>query len=222
MDKIPDYNVLKNKNLREIALIIARREKLSFKELSLEVNVPPSTLQYRLHRLVNKSILEKLSRGRYTLAYKTPLGFLSSKTPKAYLGLLGLRQEHKEPEWITALNLLEREGFRINEVTIVATPEAVSSWSNHVTTRVNWRLCSSDDLFKPSKCIEILEPIIADIARKSALIVDITAGPRPAGVMLHKIASRYYVPQIYVREDTKKLYWIVSLKEILRNMGIMS
>ncbi len=214
--------MLKNEHLRKIVLIVAKKLICSFRDLLLESGMSPSTLQYRLAKLVKGNILRKSSRGYYTLAYRTPLAFLSDRAPIAYVGLLGLKEGHEEPEWLVASNLLKREGFLLKKIVVIASPKTISSWNNNFMSNVDWKLFKSDELFDPSSCSKVLEPIIAELIKEYALIADITAGPRPAGIVLHKIASRYYVPQIYVREDTKKLYWIVSLEEILRNMGIMS
>ena len=205
----------KSKVYQSILKLLAREETVSFKKLFHEFKVSQSTLYYRLEKLEKMGYIKKIGRGSYTLARKTPLAFLSPTTPKAYIGLLGLKNSREEPEWYTAIKRLKEENMIFDKIIVITSPPALSTW-NTTNLKVSWRLFSEEDLFKPSEISKSLKEIVNEIFKDYATLIDITSGPRVAGLMLYEIATIECVPVIYLREDTKEIIWIKTVEDAIK------
>jgi hypothetical protein len=49
--------------------------------------------------------------------------------------------------------------------------------------------------------------------------MDLTSGPRPAGIAFYELATQYKVPLIYVYEPKKKLRWLISTERLEKEIG---
>ena len=207
----------RRRRCRDILKIVAMKGKASLGDIRRELNAPPSTLSYWLNVLVWKGLLTKEGKGIYRLKRQTPLGFLSKNIPKAYVGLVGMRLGREKPEWITALEKLSKNCFIIEKVVLISSPEALSEWEEYHNPSIEWRVFAEDVLFSPKEAEKCIRKVLEEVAETHALVADITSGPRTAGISLYRVASEFYAPIIYLREDTQELVWIKTVEEIVKD-----
>lgn len=175
--------------------------------------------------LLKNNFIEKDKRGPIWLKYKTPLCWLAN-TPGvsfAYLGLLGKRQ-YEISETETAIKLLEMDpnvGETPKKIVVVTTPEVVGEWKDGIKSnlKIDWRTFSEEELNDIDKIEEELKPIIDELMRNHILIMDLTSGPRPAGIAYYELASQLKIPLIYIYLPKKKLKWLISKEKLMREIG---
>lgn len=144
-----------------------------------------------------------------------------AKVPNAYLGLLGLRNQRETSE--TAVNLLESEGWKIGKVKVVTTLEAVGSWKDHIPSwlqsKIEWHTLPGNVLSNIQLIEQQVEPILVELMKEYAVIVDCTSGTRPAGIAYYRLASKWSTPLIYVYEQ--KLTWLTSKEDLKQKYEVL-
>ena len=125
------------------------------------------------------------------------------KAPIMYLGLLGLpRPEYPEPETITAIKLLEKEGVKICKVAVASSREALDKHKSKINAFlakkkviIRYIEVQPDDYFK---CKEELLKLINSNIIKHNIICDVTGGTKIMTLALAEVARKYDLPLIYV------------------------
>lgn len=210
---------LKKRWLKVVKVLSELGGEASFDQIKKNSALPPSTVSYILQVLVRKNLVKLSAKGRYRLAFYTPLIFLNENNAKnstAYFGLLGLKMNREEPEYKVATRQLKKNGYNIKKKVIATTLRAMQSWGEEVIDDVEWFILKENSLFDPKIAESTLKEKILNLAKNNPLIVDVTSGPRTAALALFKISSEYSIPTIYVREDKAQLIWIKHPREILQ------
>src|SRR5689334_11685600 len=110
----PQYDrAIQQSSRRKIVKCIAEAGGAAkFSTISRQTGVKDNNLLHHLDVLIQYGIVEQVANGPYALKYKTPLCFIFGDKPEkeniSYIGLLGERNERKEPETNVALQLLRK------------------------------------------------------------------------------------------------------------------
>ena len=133
VEDMPDYpSALSTKNSRKVVEALAKLGGVaSFSQIQAASNVKSSVLTHHLNRLQRFHIIEKEARGAYCLTYKTPLCFIyppKTRISTAYFGLLGRKSSRNKPEPQAAIEILEKEGQKIDLAYVTTSPEALNDW----------------------------------------------------------------------------------------------
>lgn len=177
------------------------------------------------YHLERYNFVVREGRGLIKLKYKTPLCWIAN-TPGvsfAYLGLLG-KGPYEKTETETAIALLKKEGINPKKIIVVTSQEAIGYWrgriDSNLLSRINWRaLDDKKELSDIDKVEEVLKPQIIELMKDYILIMDLTSGPRPAGIAYYETALQFRVPLIYVYEPTKRLRWLISKEKLTKEVG---
>jgi hypothetical protein len=171
------------------------------------------------------NFIERVGRGSIKLKYRTPLCFIANtpKIPFAYIGLLGQRK-YSVSETQTAIELLESDpnvGTKPEKVVVVTSQEMVGEWKNAINPRIkiSWETPGEEELNDIDKVEELIRPIMVELMRDYILIMDLTSGPRPAGIAFYELAVQFKVPLIYVYEPKKRLRWLISKEKLQEEIG---
>lgn len=222
----PDYETLKGprvKGAREVLRFLLSREggKARFSEIMRALSVKKQTLEHRLSILNKCGLIEREPRGPISVKFKTPLCFVCDTPgiPYAYLGLLGMREGRAEAETETAVALLEEElKAKFELVTVLTTREATGSWSESMPKALEERTetlhLSKEAMGDILSVEDRIRPKVSKLARGHKLIMDCTSGMRPAGIAYYRLAMEYKIPLVYVYEDERKLFWLISKREL--------
>ncbi len=200
----------KRRKLLHVLVTLAKLGRVaSFSKLSTAARVPRTSLWRYLRELRELELVEYLSQGVYRLRYLTPFGYLARlKGPYLYIGFLGKRYWHSEPEPLTALRKLSALGYRVEKAIVFTTDEALKSWQNFVLS-VEIRKLSLDDLYNEFTLQKQIIEVVEEYAPNYIVIGDCTSGPRIAGIVLYRVLKYLYMtPVIYLREETLDLYWV--------------
>lgn len=162
--------------------------------------------------------------GPIRLKYRTPLCWLANtpNVPFAYIGLLG---ERRYPVSITdtAIELLKTDpnvGVEPERVVIVTSPKIVAEWDGAINVRVDeWKTMSEDELNDIDEVERRITWKIIELMRDYILIMDLTSGPRTAGIAFYELAIQFKIPLIYVYYPKKRLRWLNSRERLMREVG---
>jgi hypothetical protein len=235
---LPDYGALLKRgpssrpHARKILglLLESGRELHVFEDETLRKLFPDgkykkSTVENNILVLERYNFIVKERRGPIRLKYKTPLCWLANTpgTPFAYLGLLGERR-YPVSETETAIELLKSDpnvGVKPEKIIVLTTKKVVGQWEEGISPdlKISWETTSEEDLNDIDKVEEFIKPIICDLMRNYILIMDLTSGPRPAGIAFYELAIQFKVPLIYVYEPKKKLRWLISREKLEKEIG---
>jgi len=235
---LPDYSALQRKGpgsrplARKILwLLLKSGEELhvfedeSLKRLFPDGKYKKSTVENNILVLERYNFIVKERRGPIRLKYKTPLCWLANtpNVPFAYLGLLGERK-YPVSETETAIELLKSDpnvGVKPEKIVVLTSNKVVGEWEGGISPdlKISWETRSEEELNDIDKVEEFIKPMICDLMRNYILIMDLTSGPRPAGIAFYELATQFKVPLIYVYEPKKKLKWLISKEKLLEEIG---
>jgi DNA-binding transcriptional ArsR family regulator len=179
-------------------------------------------LTYHLDRLRSLGIVESEVKGTYRLRYRTPLCFAFEsrpKTPWAYIGLMGRREQRQNPEPKDALELLKREGITPKLIYVVTSPEAMADWK-HLRLPYEWILCYEDEMIDIDAVRSKVQPQLEALLRDHLLVMDCTSSTKPATIALYQLAQTYLVPLVYIQEAKRRIRWLLSKEDIMRQVGL--
>jgi len=176
--------------------------------------------------LISARVIEKAGkRGPIKLKWRTPLCWLASSpgVPFAYMGLLG-QKKYPVSETQTAIELLKSDpnvGVKPEKIVVLTSNEVVGEWEGAISPdiKISWETKSEEMLNDIDKVEEFIKPIIIDLMRDYILIMDLTSGPRPAGIAFYELAVQFKVPLIYVYEPKKRLRWLISKEKLEQEIG---
>jgi hypothetical protein len=232
---LPKYEVLMKKGpaSRPIArkilglLLESGKELHVFEDENLRRLFPDgkykkSTVEHNIHVLEKSNFIVRQGRGPIRLKYKTPLCWIANTpgVPFAYLGLLG-RKTYPVSETETAIELLKSDpnvGVKPEKIIVLTSKKVIGEWEG-IKLRISWEDMSEEDLNDIDKVEEFIKPIVCDLMKNYILIMDLTSGPRPAGIAFYELATQYKVPLIYVYEPKKKLRWLISKERLEKEIG---
>jgi hypothetical protein len=226
----PDFEGLKRTRRRYVkevlGLLLKHGKGFSFSELLKSLRIPPekkSSLYNNLMVLQKLNFIGRVKRGPIQLKFKTPLCFVADtpNVPYAYLGLLGTRDGRRISETETAVKALGGLRISFKKVVVVTTQKAIGSWSGAIDPSLNieWHTLSEDELNRVERVEERVKPKVAELMKEYVLIMDCTSGPRPAGIAFYRLASKYKIPLIYVYEPQGELIWLISKRDLERELG---
>jgi len=235
---LPDYGALlkKGPSSRPLArrilglLLESGRELHIFEDETLRRLFPDgkykkSTVENNILVLERYNFIVKERRGPIHLKYKTPLCWLANTpgVPFAYIGLLG-EKRYPISETETAIELLKSDpnvGVKPEKIIVVTSRKVVGQWEEGISPdlKISWETMSEEDLSDIDEVEEFIKPIICDLMRNYILIMDLTSGPRPAGIAFYEVAIQFKVPLIYVYEPKKKLKWLISKENLEKEIG---
>lgn len=200
----------RNKNVIKILECLCKNIN-SFSEIKKFVGLNDASIAHYLRRLICYDIIQKKGKGKYLLRRKTPLCYLFDDVDSFYyVGLLGKRDLHNEPEPETAILLLMQEGIRIDKRIIFTTPEALYSWSNFDFSQYNIKILNTRDLLDISLIEKRLYETIMPEMNNGLIILDCTSLTKTATIAVYNIAIKLNIPLIYVYEDKNKLVWLID------------
>lgn len=194
----------------------------SFAEIERLSGVEGNLLLHHLNKLQSLGVIDKEGRGTYRLRYKTPLCFIPDKpreTSVIYFGLLGRRGEWKQPETLTALELLRKNGVGPRLIYVVTSPEAMNEWKN-LKLPFQWILCYEDEIVDIDAIREKVRPQMESLLKNHIVIMDCTSSTKPATIAYYQLAEEYMIPLIYVYEEKHQLRWLISREDIMKRLGI--
>lgn len=154
--------------------------------------------------------------------YKTPLCYIAgAHVPYAYIGLLGLSREgQEEPETETAITLLRKEGYEFDKILVATTLDALNSWGGlrgremqKIVDPLILELIEMNDIQRVEARIE---DKMTEVMKSHIVILDCTSGTRPAGIAFYRLSDKWKVPLIYVYESSRKILWLKSREDIIR------
>jgi hypothetical protein len=227
---LPNYKGLgecKRRYVRKILGVLLKEDReLRFSEFQAKLEVPASkksTLHNNLDSLRSLGFITGGKRGPVRLKWKTPLCFIAGtpNIPYAYLGLLGVKGEREVSETETAVKILEASGIIFDMIVVVTTQEAVGSWSNSIDPRlkIEWVTLRREELNRIEDVRGRVRPKLLELMGKFNVIMDCTSGTRPAGIAYYNLAIQHKVPLIYVYEPEKELIWLISRRDLERDLG---
>lgn len=218
----PNYKKgMERENGRKVLLAIANLGGVaSYAELEKRSGVHGSTLNYNLDRLIALGLIDKEGRGTYRLVYKTPLCFaIGNKQPVAYFGLLGRKEKHEQPETQTALELLKKQSIEPELVYVVTSADAFNNWKN-LKLSYQFLMCYEEEIIDIDAVKRKILPQLKNLLREYVVIMDCTSATKPASVAYYELANEFYIPLVYVYEDSKRLKWLISRETIRKSLGI--
>jgi len=220
----PDYRgAMKPKNSGKVIQALASRGgTANFSDIERASGLKAGILTYHLDRLRSLGIVESEVKGTYRLRYRTPLCFAFEsrpKTPWAYLGLMGRKEQRETPEPKDALELLKREGITSKLIYVVTSPEAVSDWK-HLRLPYEWILCYEDEMIEMDAVRNKVQPQLEVLLRDHLVVMDCTSSTKPATIAFYQLAQTYLIPLVYVQEARRRLKWLVSKEDIIRQVGL--
>jgi len=224
LETMPDYpSALSVKNSRKVVEALAKLGGVaSFSQIQASSNVKGSVLTHHLNRLQHFHVIEKETRGTYRLTYKTPLCFIyppKTRIPTAYFGLLGRKNSRSKPEPQVAIEILEKEGLKIDLAYVATSPEALNDWKN-LKLPYHWILCYEDEIINVDTVKQKVLPQLESLLRDHIVIMDCTSATKPATIAYYQLAQTYLTPLIYIYEETGELKWLISKKTIKTKLKI--
>ena len=190
-----------------------------FSQLKRETQLNDALLLHYLRKLLRYGIITREAEKTYKLRFKVPICYLFLNFhPCTYLGFLGLRQEREIPEPIIALNLLRRLRIIPTKNYIFTTSDALASWKGYELSDFSIKLLSKDDLLDIDAIEERVERVVIEEAKTNLLIMDCTSLTKTATIAMYNLARRYYIPLIYVYEETKELVWLIDIETVKREV----
>jgi DNA-binding transcriptional ArsR family regulator len=217
-EEMPNYLLAVSiENSRKILQTLALKGGVAtFSEIEAESGVKGSVLTHHLNRLQRFNVIQREVKGTYCLTFKTPLCFIfntKQKIPTAYLGLLGRRESREKPEPEVALTLLEKERLKPDLIYVVTSPEALNDWKQ-LKPPFQWILCYEDEIIDVDAVKNKVTPQLLNLLRDCIVIMDCTCATKPATIAYYELAQTFWIPLIYVYEETKQLKWLISKEDI--------
>jgi hypothetical protein len=195
----------------------------TFSEIEATSDVIGSVLTHHLNRLQKFNVIQRETKGTYRLRFKTPFCFLfetKQKVPISYLGLLGQRESRTEPEPQVALGLLEKEHLKPDLVYVVTSPEALNDWKD-LKLPYHWILCYDEEIINVDLVKTKITPQLLNLLENSIVVMDCTSATKPATIAYYELAQTYYIPLVYIYEETKQMKWLLSKETIKRELGMI-
>ena len=180
-----------------------------------------STVSHNVSFLERYNFIERERPIR--LKCKTPLCWIAN-TPGvsfAYLGLLGTRK-YEISETETAIKLLKEAGINPERIVVATSQQAIGDWARRIdpNLKIEWHtMDDKKELSDIDKFEERIKQKIIELMKDYILIMDLTSGPRPAGIAFYELALQFKVPLIYVYEPEKRLRWLISKEELAKEIG---
>ena len=223
-EKLPNYTLaISAENSKRVIEALTKNGGIAtFSEIQRLSGVRGSVLTHHLNRLQHLHVIEREVKGTYRLTFKTPFCFIfptKTKIPIAYFGLLGRRESREEPEPEVALKLLEKEKLKPDLIYVVTSPEALNDWKD-LRLPYHWILCYEDEIINVDSVKEKILKQLTSLLKQYIVIMDCTSATKPATIAYYELAQTYYIPLIYVYEETKELKWLISKKTIMERLGI--
>ncbi len=191
----------------------------SFSEIKKKVSLEDASIAHFLKKLIKHDIVEKLGKGRYILKMRTPICYLFDDVDSFYyIGLLGMKNSHMEPEPESAVSLLENEGIKISRRIIFTTPEALYSWRGFDFSDYDIKIISAKDLLDIPVIEEKIHEAILPEMKSGLLILDCTSLTKTATIAMYNLAIKLNIPLIYVYEERRKLVWLISLDDVRKEV----
>jgi len=191
---------------------------LTFSDLKKLTKLADGSLGHYLTKLMSLGIIEKDELDLYSLRQIVPFCYLFDGLPPCtYIGLLGFKAHHTEPEPITALKLLKEAGVTVEENYVISTKTALKTWHPETVKGLNFVLISEKELFSIPQIEERIKEIVVKESTIRPIILDCTSLTKTATIAMYNVARKYFMPLIYIYEETKELYWIISPEEV-KNM----
>ncbi len=210
-------------NSRKVAEAIAKNGGVAiFSQIQATSGVKGSVLNHHLNRLQRLKIVEKEVKGTYRLTYKTPLCFIfptKTRTPIAYFGLMGKRENRKQPEPEIAIELLKKEKLKPDLIYVATSPEALNEWKD-LKLPYQWILCYEEEIIDIESVKQKIQPQLISLLKEYIVIMDCTSATKPATIAYYELAQTYYAPLIYIYEETKKMKWLISRDTIIKRLNI--
>jgi hypothetical protein len=208
-----------NEKGREVVKTIAILGGVSnFSDIESNCPVKGSTLSYHLNRLIQNKVLVSPAKGTYSLKYKTPISYLfETKTPLAYVGLLGRRNHRTKPETDIAVKLLAKENHKVHMIYVVSTPEALHEWSP-LKPDYQWILCYEDEITDIDAIRNKVTPQLETLLKDFIVVLDCTSATKPASIAFYQLAEEYIAPLIYVYENNQSIKWLISKESIEKQL----
>jgi len=222
--KMPDYvKACSIENSRKILKALSHRGGMAtFSEIEADSKVKGSVLNHHLNRLQHLGVIQREVKGTYRLTFKTPLCLIfkpKQKIPIAYFGLLGRRESREEPEPQTALKLLAKENIKPDLTYVVTSPDALNDWKR-LKLPYQWILCYEEEIINVDAVKKKVTPQLLSLLRDFMVIMDCTSATKPATIAYYEIAQEFWIPLIYIYEDTKQLKWLISKETVKRKLNI--
>jgi len=176
-----------------------------------------STIDYNLKVLEHGGLITRSHGGLIRIRFKTPLCLLveCEEVDYAYFGLLGERNKREESETETALSLLrDTRNVSPRKIVVLTTHKAVAGWESLPNLGVEWILVSDEDISDVGRVFEKADSKARELVAEYRLIMDCTSGTKPATIAFYKLALKYYAPLVYVYEQSRKLSWIITTKNL--------
>lgn len=223
-EKLPNYTLAFSvENSRKVIEALAKIGGIAtFSEIQSTSGVKGSVLTHHLNRLQRLHVIEKEAKGTYRLTFKTPFCFIfppKTKIPIAYFGLLGRKESRREPEPQVAVKLLEKEKLKPELIYILTSPKALNDWKN-LKLPYQWILCYEDEIINIDSIKRKILPQLTSFLRQYIMIMDCTSATKPATIAYYELAQTYYIPLIYIYEETKQLKWVISKNKIKQLLSI--
>ncbi|MEM1589649.1 MAG: hypothetical protein QW175_04460 [Candidatus Bathyarchaeia archaeon] len=232
MSDLPDYDKLLKKKSSYAAkkilgfLLKEGKPLRPFKqEIVKKLNVcSKNTIHHHLNFLELYNFIES-AHPPIKLKYKTPLCWLAN-TPRvsfAYLGLLGERR-YPVSETETAIELLKSDpnvGAKPEKIVVLTSQEVIGEWKDGISPeiKITWETLSEEELNDIDKVEEFIKPKIIELMKNYILIMDLTSGPRTAGLAYYELADQFKIPLIYVYYPKKRLRWLISKEKLMKEVG---
>jgi len=213
---------LANENSRRVARALAEAGGVAnYSQLEKASGVRGSVLLHHLNKLQTLNIVETLVKGSYRLRFKTPLCYIygTGSVEVAYLGLLGRRVGHAQPETSIALKLLKAEGLNPKLTYVVTSPEALEEWKV-MKLPYQWILCYEEEIIDIDAILGKVKPQLEELLEDYIVVLDCTSATKPATIAYYELAQTYLTPLIYIYEDAENLKWLLSKETMSRRLGL--
>ena len=197
-----------------LILGLLSQKPLAFSDIRKLTGLKDASVSHYVRKLIGLGLLRKTDIGTYKLVYKVPFCYLHDCRRYTYIGLLGYRCERMEPEPITSIKILEENGYSISGAYILTTKSAYSGWEKTLLDMFEVTFIADKDLLSIPTIEKKIERIVLSEYKKNPIILDCTALTKTATIAMYNIAKKYMIPLIYIYENTKEYYWVISIEDI--------
>jgi hypothetical protein len=102
---------------------------------------------------------------------------------------------------------------------VTTSPEALSDWK-HLGLPYEWILCYEDEIVDIDAVAQKVQPQLEALLRDHLVVMDCSSSTKPATIAFYELARMYLVPLVYVQETTRRLKWLISKNDILKEVGL--
>lgn len=138
---------------------------------------------------------------------------------RAYIGLLGVKEQREEAEISVAIELLKKDKMEVDLAYVVTSTEGVVSWQSD-KLNVQWILCDGDSMIDIDKIEGKVQIVLKDLIKDHLVIMDCTSFNKPATIAIYELAQQYMIPLIYVYRPKRKLKWLISRNDLINKFNI--